>query len=151
LKFEHKVTVEAPVATVRAFLDDFRKASACVPGLESVEEVEPDVYDGRVKVKIGPLGIGIQGRATVQRDSEAWHVKGEGRDRRIGAGVNANVEARLVEVTPQQTEMQMLADVQFSGRLAELGQPLIKKKADAFVAEFTQNLQKAIAKEGTPA
>ena len=45
----------------------------------------------------------------------------------------------------------MLADVQFSGRLAELGQPLIKKKADAFVAEFTQNLQKAIAKEETPA
>ena len=36
MKFEHKVTVEAP-GTVRAFLDDFRKASACVPGLESVE------------------------------------------------------------------------------------------------------------------
>jgi carbon monoxide dehydrogenase subunit G len=145
MKFEHKVVVEAPVATVRAFLDDFKKASACVPGLESVEEVGPDVYDGRVKVKIGPLGIGIQGRATVQRDAESWRVKGEGRDRRIGAGVNANVEARLIELTPQQTEMQMLADVQFSGRLAELGQPLIKKKADSFVAEFTQNLQKAIA------
>jgi len=43
MKFEHKVTVDAPVATVRAFLDDFRKASACVPGLESVEEIEPDV------------------------------------------------------------------------------------------------------------
>ena len=54
------------------------------------------MYDGRVKVKIGPLGIGIAGRrATVQRDAEAWRVKGEGRDRRIGAGVNANVEASL--------------------------------------------------------
>ena len=104
MKFEHKVTVDAPVATVRAFLDDFRKASACVPGLESVDEVEPDVYDGRVKVKIGPLGIGIAGRATVQRDSEAWRVKGEGRYRRIGAGVNANVEAKLIELTPEQTD-----------------------------------------------
>jgi carbon monoxide dehydrogenase subunit G len=145
VKFEHQVTVEAPVATVRAFLDDFEKASKCVPGLESVTEVEPDVYDGRVKVKIGPLGIGIQGRATVQRDSETWRVKGEGRDRRIGAGVNANVEARLSELSPQQTQMDLLADVTFSGRLAELGQPLIKKKADSFVAEFTQNLRKAIA------
>ena len=147
MKFEHRVTVDAPADKVRAFLDDFKKASACVPGLESVEEVEPDVYDGRVKVKIGPLGVGIQGRATVQRDDESWRVKGEGRDRRIGAGVNANVEARLAQTGPQQTEMHMLADVQFSGRLAELGQPLIKKKADAFVAEFTQNLRNAIAKE----
>jgi carbon monoxide dehydrogenase subunit G len=145
VKFEHKVIVDAPPDKVRAFLDDFKAASKCVPGLETVEEVEPDVYDGRVKVKIGPLGIGIAGRAHVQRDAEVWRVKGEGRDRRIGAGVTANVEARLVELSPQQTEMELLADVKFSGRLAELGQPLIKKKADSFVQEFAQNLRKAIA------
>jgi carbon monoxide dehydrogenase subunit G len=144
LKFEHKVIVDASTDKVRAFLDDFEAASKCVPGLETVTEVEPDTYDGRVKVKIGPLGIGIAGRATVQRDPEVWRVKGEGRDRRIGAGVVANVEARLVALSPQQTEMDLQADVQFSGRLAELGQPLIKKKADAFVQEFAQNLRKAI-------
>ena len=144
MKFEHKVVVDAPQDKVRAFLDDFQAASKCVPGLESVKEVEPDTFDGRVKIRIGPLGIGIQGRATVQKDPEVWRVKGEGRDRRIGAGVTANVEARLHELSPQQTEMDLLADVQFSGRLAELGQPLIKKKADSFVQEFAQNLRKAI-------
>ena len=37
--------------------------------------------------------------------------------------------------------MQATADLQFSGRLGELGQPLIRRKADAMLEEFTENLQ----------
>jgi carbon monoxide dehydrogenase subunit G len=145
VKFEHRVVVAAPPEKVRAFLDDFDKASRCVPGLEEATEVEPDVYDGRVKVRIGPLGMTVAGRAKVERGGESWRVRGEGRDRRVGAAVNANVEARLAELGPAETEVLILADVQFSGRLAELGQPLIKRKADSFVGEFAQNLRKALS------
>jgi len=45
------------------------------------------------------------------------------------------------------TEVSVTADVQFSGALAGLGQPLIKKKADAMVHEFAENLRKAIGAE----
>jgi len=59
--------------------------------------------------------------------------------------VHADVEAKLDEVTPTQTAVEIVAEVQFAGRLAEMGQPLIKKKADSFVGEFAENLRKAIA------
>jgi carbon monoxide dehydrogenase subunit G len=145
VRFEHKVTVPASKQRVRDFLDDFEKAAKCVPGLQSVSEVEPGVFDGTVRVKIGPLGINVAGRAKLEKGAdEAWRVQGEGRDRRIGAGVTANVEARLNEVDAATTDMSVIADVQFSGRLAELGQPLIKRKADSFVQEFAQNLRKAL-------
>ena len=62
MKFEHKVTVAASKAKVQAFLDDFQKASACVPGLQEVHEVEPDVFEGIVRVRIGPLGLNVGGR-----------------------------------------------------------------------------------------
>jgi carbon monoxide dehydrogenase subunit G len=146
LKFEHNVTVPAPKEKVREFLDDFEKAAKCVPGMQTITEVEPGVFDGAVRVKIGPLGINVAGRAKLEKGAdEAWRVQGEGRDRRIGAGVVANVEARLNEVDANTTDMNVIADVQFSGRLAELGQPLIKRKADSFVHEFAENLRKAIA------
>ncbi|HLF77152.1 MAG TPA: SRPBCC domain-containing protein [Dehalococcoidia bacterium] len=146
MRFEHKVTVPAPKQKVRDFLDDFEKAAKCVPGLQTVTEVEPGVFDGTVRVKIGPLGINIGGRAKLEKGAdEAWRVQGEGRDRRIGAGVTANVEAKLNEVDANTTDMSLIADVQFSGRLAELGQPLIKRKADSFVQEFAQNLRKALS------
>jgi carbon monoxide dehydrogenase subunit G len=145
VKFEHKVTVPAGKQKVRDFLDDFEKAAKCVPGLQTVTEVEPGVFDGSVRVKIGPLGINVAGRAKLEKGAdEAWRVQGEGRDRRIGAGVTANVEARLDEVDANTTAMSVIADVQFSGRLAELGHPLIKRKADSFVHEFAENLRKAL-------
>jgi carbon monoxide dehydrogenase subunit G len=145
VKFEHNVTVPASKQRVREFLDDFEKAAKCVPGLQTVTEVEPGVFDGSVRVRIGPLGINVAGRAKLEKGAdEAWRVQGEGRDRRIGAGVTANVEAKLDEVDANTTAMSVIADVQFSGRLAELGQPLIKRKADSFVHEFAENLRKAL-------
>jgi carbon monoxide dehydrogenase subunit G len=71
-------------------------------------------------------------------------VNGEGRDARIGAGAKAALEARSVQLGADATEVQVLADVTFSGALAGLGQPLIKKKADAMVQEFAENLRKAV-------
>ena len=58
--------------------------------------------------------------------------------------MTANVEARLNEITPTQTEIEIIADVNFAGRLAELGQPLIKRKSDSFVGDFAKNLREAI-------
>jgi carbon monoxide dehydrogenase subunit G len=146
MKFEHTVTVPTAKPNVQSFLNDFAKASKCVPGLQEVREVEPNVYDGTVRIRIGPLGLTVSGRAKLDHSNpEAWRVQGEGRDRRVGAGVVANVEARLSELGPQSTEIVLAADVTFSGRLAELGQPLIKRKVDSFVAEFAENLRKALS------
>jgi carbon monoxide dehydrogenase subunit G len=146
VRFEHKVTVDAPRQKVRDFLDDFNKAAYCVPGLTDLKDLGNDEYEGTIRVRIGPLGLNVGGHAQVERGSQdgSWRVKGEGRDRRVGASMTANVEAKLEEVDAQQTTVEVVADVQFAGRLAELGQPLIKRKADSFVQEFAQNLRKAV-------
>lgn len=145
MKFEHRVEIAAPQTTVRGFLDDIPRAARCVPGLEEIHQTEDGTYDGRVRVKLGPVGFHLSGKARVDRDSDRWKVIGEGRDRRVGAGVVAHLEASLKDLPSSGTEVRILADVQFSGRLAELGQPLIKRKADAMVKEFAANLQKALS------
>jgi carbon monoxide dehydrogenase subunit G len=146
MKFDHVVRVSADKATVQAFLDDVPAAAKCLPGVEDVHAVETDVYDGRIRVRIGPLGLNIAGRARLHRgDDDAWRLQGEGRDGRAGAGVKAALEARLTELSPSETEVRLSADVQLSGRLAELGQPLIKRKADAMVQEFGENLRRTLS------
>ena len=146
MKFEHRVTVSAPAAKVQAFLDDIEKAAMCVPGVEEVRPLEDGWYEGRVGVKLGPLGMKFAGKAKLDKDSDGtWKMHGEGRDRRVGAGVNAQVVAHLNETAPGTTEVLINADVNFSGRLAELGQPLIRKKSDQMVADFAKNLQAALS------
>jgi carbon monoxide dehydrogenase subunit G len=147
MKFEHTVVVSAPKERVRAFLEDVPVAARCLPGVEEVRAVEPDVYEGRVRVKIGPLGLTIQSRGRLDRSAgdDIWRLDGEGRDSRAGAGVKTSLQAELSEAQPGSTEVAIEADVQFSGRLAELGQPLIKRKAESMIREFGENLQRALA------
>ena len=51
---------------------------------------------------------------------------------------------RLKDAGAGATEVQAVADLQFSGRLGELGQPLIRRKADSMLEEFTENLRAAL-------
>ena len=146
MKFEHNIKVEAPEAKVQAFLDDFEKAALCLPGVEAVKALGDGSYEGRVRVKVGPLGFNITGKARPERRADGtWNVQGEGRDPRVGAGLKANLEARSTQDGAAATDLQVVADVQFSGALAGLGQPLIRKKADSMVQEFAENLRRAIA------
>jgi hypothetical protein len=144
LRFEHKVTIDAPKQAVQAFLNDFNKSAYCVPGLKDLKDLGNDAYEGTIRVKIGPIGLNVGGKAQIERQAEGWHVKGEGNDRRVGAGMTADVNATIEELSAGKTEVEIVADVNFAGRLAEMGQPLIKRKADSFVGEFAENLRKAI-------
>jgi carbon monoxide dehydrogenase subunit G len=145
VRFEHKVTIPAPRQKVQDFLNDFNQSAYCVPGLKDLKDLGDDAYEGTIRVRIGPIGLNIGGKAQIERGTDGWQVKGEGHDRRVGASMNANVEAKLAELAADQTDVEIIADVQFAGRLAELGQPLIKRKADSFVAEFADNLRKAVS------
>jgi len=154
VKFEHRVEIAAPRDSVRAFLDDVPRSARCLPGLEELLPLDDGWYEGRVGMRLGPMGVHFTGKARLERDSERWRLHGEGRDRRVGAAVVARVEARLNDLpssnasdTPsaEGTAVLISADMQFSGRLAELGQPLIKRKADSLVKEFALNLQRALS------
>jgi carbon monoxide dehydrogenase subunit G len=148
MKFEHTIRIDAPKAKVDAFLEDFQRSALCLPGVEEVKDLGNGEWEGRIRVRVGPLGFNIGGLARPERGADgSWIVHGEGKDRRVAAGVKAAMIANLIELSPNSTEVKVNADVTFSGTLAGLGQPLIKKKADAMVQEFASNLQKAIAKE----
>ena len=149
MRFEQTITVPASIGRVRAFLEDVPAVATCVPGVEDVTGVEPNVYEGRFRIKVGPLGFTLAGRARVEEAEDgAWRLKGEGRDSRVGAGVSAALEARLREVSADMTEVEATADLQFSGRLGELGQPLIRRKADGLLEEFVENVRAALEARG---
>ena len=144
--FEHTIAVDAPSEAVADFLADIPKVAACVPGVEDVTALGGDEYEGRLRVRLGPVGFSLTGQAEVQSDADGTlRARGGGRDRRIGAGVDATIEARVEPLGPGDSEVRVTADVQFSGRLAELGQPLIRRKADAMVRDFARNMRAAFS------
>ena len=147
MKFTYDVIVEAPQDRVWAILSDVPQAASLLPGVEAVEQQPDGSYTGTVRVRVGPIGINLAGRMEVDQDRAAgtWRLKAQADDRRIGGGVASTVETVVSEPAPGRTQMSVSADVQFSGRLGQLGQPLIKKKADDMVQEFAEGLKRAVA------
>ncbi|MCL6594323.1 MAG: hypothetical protein K6T31_10130, partial [Alicyclobacillus sp.] len=92
--------------------------------------------------KIGPIALRFNGQAELAVDAD---------DRRMEAGVSMS-DARsgrvygkfTMWVKPAAegtgTTLEILADLAIAGKLGELAQPLIKRKADQIVREFSQNL-----------
>jgi carbon monoxide dehydrogenase subunit G len=138
-----------PVARERLwdFMMEVPKVARCVPGVETVEVVDAGAYRGNLKVQVGPIRLALEGTVTVEaQDRDAWQarMRAEANDRRLGGGIRARLGLTLSPVEGG-THLKIDTDLAILGRIGEFGQPVIKKKADAVLAEFARNVRSALA------
>lgn len=138
-----------PVARERLwdFLMDVPAVGRCVPGVETIEAVDGSAYKGGLKVQVGPIRLSLEGTITVEEaDRTAWRarMRAEANDRRLGGGIRARLSLTLAPVESG-TRVQIDTDLAVLGKIGEFGQPVIRKKADALLEEFTRNLRSALA------
>ncbi|MEE2701228.1 MAG: SRPBCC domain-containing protein [Chloroflexota bacterium] len=146
MKLEHCVQTEARKEVLWAVLQDFERVASCLPGVQDVREVSQTTYEGNLQVRIGPMGVNLSGVVALEEDKEnsVWRMTIRAQDRKIGGGARAIVEAVAREETSGETSLTIFTDIQLIGRLGELGQPLIKRKADTLFKEFSDNLKSVV-------
>ena len=145
MRLEHRVTIDAPRATVWAVLMDLPVAARCVPGTRDVAP-DGDGVRGTLDVRVGPIKLALAGAVAIEsRDEVAGtaRLRADAEDRRLGGAVRAFVD--LVVSGDNPTELQMSSDVAILGRLGELGQPLIARQADKVLAGFADCLRRTVA------
>jgi carbon monoxide dehydrogenase subunit G len=145
---DQQVEVAAPVEKVWAFLMDIPAVSRCVPGVESFSAIDADTYEGALKVKVGPIGVKLQGRVVVaERDADALRSRLEvsAAEKRIASTVNARSTMTLVPVDAERTQLHIHTDASILGKLGEFGQAVMRRKADQVMAEFAKNVSAALA------
>jgi carbon monoxide dehydrogenase subunit G len=141
---ECELAVECP--RLWQLLMDVPRVARCVPGVESIEAVDERAYRGRFGVRIGPIRLSLDGTMAIEeQDPATWRarMRADANDRRLGGGIRARM---LLALTPTEhgTRLQIDTDLAVLGKIGEFGQPVIKKKADALLEEFTRNLQAAL-------
>jgi carbon monoxide dehydrogenase subunit G len=144
---DQKVTVPAPPERVWDFLMDVPAVADCVPGVESVEILNEDEYVGAVKVRVGPIVVRLEGKATVvERNAEELRAQAnvEAVDRRIKGAVNAKSTMQLLALDDGTTEMTIHTDASILGKLGEFGQAIMRRKADQLLKEFAANMSERI-------
>lgn len=96
-----------------------------------------------MRVKVGPIGLRLQGVMTVQEKNRyTWPIVSRvgATDRWVGGGIWLNVRLTLDESALNETELQIVSEVRLMGKPGEFGQAATRRKADTLVAGSAKNV-----------
>ena len=150
MRFESHFDVQAPIDTVWNALLDVERVAPTVPGTQILARTAENAYDVAIKVKVGPMSMTYRGDVQIiERDDTAHRtvMKACARETRGQGAADADV-TMVLDDTGGQTSATVTTDVQLSGKVATMGEGVLKDVSGRLVEAFAQNLATMLAPEG---
>jgi carbon monoxide dehydrogenase subunit G len=150
MRFVTQMTVHVPRQSVWDLLWDVPRLTACVPGCEAVEEIEPGTrYQAVVRDKVGPFRLRVPLAVEVLEATAPTRLRAraQGRDMAVQSLVKVDLTLVLVEPSAQTTTLQVEAEVTVLGKLGTLGHSVVVRRGEAIVAQFAGAMQAALGEE----
>jgi uncharacterized protein len=151
IELDNTFTVPVPPEAAWEVLLDVARIAPCMPGAP-VDEVDGDVVNGRIKVKVGPVSLTYQGTAKfTERDESARTVQVEaaGKETRGAGTASANVTASLTPADEGATLVSMHTTMNITGRPAQFGRGVMVEVGGKLVDKFAENLAVLLAADAT--
>jgi uncharacterized protein len=149
IEFDNSFTVPVPPEQAWDVLLDVERIAPCMPGA-SVDDVEGDVVNGRLKIKVGPVSLTYRGTAKfTDRNIEARTVSLEasGKETRGAGTASADVLAVLAP-DPAGTLVNIHTAMNVTGRPAQFGRGVMVEVGGKLVEKFADNLAQLISPGG---
>jgi carbon monoxide dehydrogenase subunit G len=146
----NEFTVNRPIDEAWPIICDIERIAPCLPGAQ-LEEIEGDVYRGRVKVKLGAVSTQFKGEAKfVERDDEAHTAKlnGKGRDTGGRGSAEADIYAVAEALSPTSTKCTVTADLHITGKVAQFGRGIMGDVSKKLMDQFAGNLNTMLDEQG---
>jgi uncharacterized protein len=147
-------SVNVPVDEAWHTLTDVERIAPCLPGAQ-LEEIDGDVYRGKVKVKVGPILAQFKGQATfVEKDDSAHKavLKAEGRETGGKGNASALITAQLEPQGADATKVTVTTDLTITGKVAQFGRGALADVSAKLLGQFVENLEsRVLAGDGAAA
>jgi carbon monoxide dehydrogenase subunit G len=153
VELTHSFTVPVDRATAWAAFEDISSVAECFPGAV-VTSVEGDTFQGTCKVKLGPVALQYAGSGTfVERDEAAGRLvlDAKGRDKRGNGTAGAHVTATFEEESPSSTRVQVVTDLQITGKPAQFGRGVMVEVGNKLLGKFADCLADELSGGSAPA
>ena len=141
--FEDRVAIDAPAARVWDCLLDVNRLAACMPGVENVTQIDDRTFDGIIAASVGPISGKFSFRAHIVDSVPPSEMTArlEGTDSVTRSTLTADVAMTLHQVGAGATELAYRASVEVQGRLAILGEMVLRATAALLLEEFMRRLR----------
>jgi carbon monoxide dehydrogenase subunit G len=147
--FDGKIDLGVPVQKAWDFLIDINKFSTCLPGIDEIKQIDDKTFDGIISATVGPISGKFSFRSTIveSRPPDQMVVRTEGSDSVTKSTVNADMTVDLRGISENKTEMDYRADIKIKGRLAILGDMVLRATATLILQEFTRRLHQRLGNQ----
>lgn len=147
--FEDTIQVDAPCARVWDFLLDPGRLAACMPGVEEVVQVDDRTFDAVIAATVGPISGKFTFRAHIVESSPPTEMRAEidGIDSVTKSALSAKMDMTLRPTGPATTDLAYRATVDIKGRLAILGEMVLRATTTLIVEESTRRMQRVLSGE----
>lgn len=141
MKLENTFRIPVPAADAWPVLLDLERIAPCVPGAVLTSRDGAD-FHGKIKVKLGPVGLTYNGIIKVVSQDETAKVavlEGGGREARGNGTAKAVITCRLVE-SEGVTDVFVDTDLAITGKPAQFGRGALADVAGSLIGTFADNL-----------
>jgi uncharacterized protein len=147
---ENEFTVGADLDSVWRELLDMEGVASCLPGATITGTGEENVYDGSMRLKLGPMRVEYRGTATLAEVDEENHtavISLSAREAKGQGTAMATIRNRL-ESVDSGTKVSAQTDLHITGPQAQFGRGVIEDVGKRVLGEFSQRLEERIAGSG---
>ncbi|MDA0797664.1 MAG: SRPBCC domain-containing protein [Chloroflexi bacterium] len=149
MNYKGKIEIDAAALDVWEFVLDVDKFASCMPGVEDLVRVDDKTFTGKMRAKVGPISGEFVFEAQIV-DAEApvkltAHV--EGKDTLTNSTMTSDIEMNLASEGDTKTELTYSATVDVQGRLAIIGDMVLRATGAQVIKEFFKRLRNQITGE----
>ena len=143
MKLDGSIDIAASAELVWAAIIDPSDLAACVPGVSQVQQVDERTFEGSVRASVGPIDGDFSFRSVLVRMEFPSHlvVEVEGTDSMTKSRIVAHIEAGLTTAGPGATTLTYRATVTTKGRLAIIGDMVLRATAGVMIGQVTKCLR----------
>lgn len=150
MDFQLETVIPRSTKDVWDVLTDIPRVAKCIPGAENIVEKERlSSYSAVLKQQLGPFRLNVPAEIVVTElvESKLLKANAEGRDKTTGTQIKMLLSVALESDSPQSSRLVISSQMEVAGRLATLGYPVIKRKADENFNEFQRRLLEELGPE----
>src|ERR1700678_4144139 len=151
MELEHSFTVPVPKERAWDVLLDVERVAPCMPGT-TIDSVDGDVIQGRIKVKVGPISMTYTGKAEiVEKDEAAGLVRLEASGKETkGAGTASASVRSVLESRGTETHVKVLTTLNVTGKPAQFGRGVMNEVSGRLLTIFAENLAAMLSESEAP-
>jgi hypothetical protein len=150
MKLDGHISIAAPPDATWSLVLDPLTLAACVPGVRDVRQVDDRTFAGTVTASIGPMDGEFGFTSVITRaERPELDVTIEGVDSVTHSRLEGAI-AVVLEEEPGGSALAYRAEVRVRGRLAILGEMVLRATASLMIGEVTRCLRARLEADGEP-